>query len=47
MDFEATQSKMDIMILFKILRIKKDILVGTQMLTKGLDFANVEIVGIL
>ncbi len=48
MDFDTTQSKNGHKHIIQDFENEKvDILVGTQMLTKGLDFANVEIVGIL
>lgn len=46
MDNASTKASMET-ILFDFEHHETDILVGTQMLTKGLDFANVSVVGIL
>ena len=48
MDLDTTQSKRSLASLLDDFELRKvDILVGTQMVTKGLDFENVGLVGIL
>ncbi|NSW44807.1 MAG: primosomal protein N' [Bacteroidales bacterium] len=48
MDLDTTRTKIKIEQLFEQIEKKEiDILVGTQMVTKGLDFENIELIGIL
>ncbi|MGQ9846130.1 MAG: replication restart helicase PriA [Bacteroidales bacterium] len=48
MDLDTTRTKNKIEKLFESIEKKEiDVLVGTQMVTKGLDFENIELIGIL
>ena len=47
LDLDTTRRKNAYQTILMILKIEIDILIGTQMLTKGLDFDHVSLVGII